>query len=107
MTRKPRRVQLLPHGRRRPDPLRAALEEMPHKGRAWYVARRLSSLPAPTPAAEAAARGHREDRAARRAALAQRRAWAHAAGYRRISRWMAAGAPVIARPGRTPYRSGS
>lgn len=90
-----------------PDPLRAALEEMPHKGRAWYVARRLGSLPSPTPAAEAAARGHREDRAARRAALAERREWAHAAGYRRISRWMAAGAPVIARPGRTPYRSGS
>lgn len=105
MTRRSHRV--LPHGGRRPDPLRAALEEMPHKGRAWYVARRLGSLPAPTPAAEAAARGHREDRAARRAALAERRTWAHAAGYRRVSRWIAAGAPVILRPGRTAYRSGS
>lgn len=96
------RRRVLPHGGRRPDPLRAALEEMPHKGRVWYVDRRLSSLPAPTPAAEAAARGNLEDRAARRAALTERRTWAHAAGYRRVSRWVAAGAPVIARAGRTP-----
>jgi len=87
------------------DPLVAGLAAMPHVGAAQYVARTYRD--APTPELEARARGHREARAARQRALAERRAVAHAAGYRRLSRWAAAGSPTTLPAGRTPYRAAS
>jgi hypothetical protein len=43
----------------------------------------------------------------RRAAIAVRRSLAHDAGFRRRSRWRAAGAPLNPPAGRTPYVAGA
>lgn len=87
-----------------PDPLVEGLAGMPHKGRAWYVSRTLAADPAPVE--EHALARHRAERDARRVVLQNDREAAHAAGYRRVARWVAAGRPTTLVPGRTPYRAG-
>lgn len=86
----------------KPDPLVAALIRMGPAGRAMWQARRAAAERKAESRAALKVRTTQRARTERRAGLADLRARAHAAGYRRVSRWGAAGRPVA--PGvRTPY----
>lgn len=84
------------------DPLRAALESIGHKGRVMYVARKLAAQRRPDVDERRVER--RVERADRREQLDMMRDLARAAGYRRLSRWFAAGMPLFLPAGRTPVR---
>lgn len=90
------------HTPSKPDPLVAALIRMGPAGRAMWQARRARAERAAESAAALKVRTTQRARTERQAALADLRARAHAAGFRRVSRWIAAGRPAA--PGtRTPY----
>lgn len=85
------------------DPLVAALMRMGPKGRAMWQARRaLAERKAQTREA-LKVRTTQRARGDRRRALTARRERAHAAGFRRVSRWVAAGEPAAPPAGRAPY----
>lgn len=87
------------------DPLRAALESIGHEGRVMYVARKLAARPAEPSDTSRRMRALRETfDADRRRELDDRRAAARRAGFRRLSRWAAAGSPLVPPAGRTPVR---
>lgn len=104
MTRNPRRADdaRRPHGGRRPDPLGEALANMSHIGRVWFVARRPGLGKAPSPKAMAHRHQRNLARDFAREPLDATRAQARDAGFRRLSRWDRAGAPVLLLHGRTP-----
>lgn len=86
------------------DPLRHALESIGHKGRVMYVARKLAARPKSTDRAQRMRALRETFDADRRRELDDRRAAARRAGFRRLSRWVAAGSPTTPPAGRTPVR---